>query len=327
MKGRATDELVYEYMFPSPRETDPQNFPAFLATSLIPEVRQEVQDYYGHIDTLEAKYPGLDYCHPVHRVRLSRRPWHRRMFRAFVSLGLTDAEISRLTKWEGTKWAKERYEREHNTVIRDSEFDAMERFVPPWDRPRLVEMTMEEVQTVTLDRQEMTIEEAQRAAFDQLDEMDASGEEDEEESDGAVTSVGPILNERLREQVARREAGDSTAVLDEEWEQWLKDALETGGFPGVADAIAQGGWPDSDMLLPVLTVFPPAFLVAAREGRWEDVPEGLEPTLRRVVGAEEAATPTGEVVRSEERRGFRRYSELGLPAARERMRAADAHWG
>ena len=311
MKGRPTDELVYEYMFPSPGETDPQNFASFLTASLIPEVRQEVQDYYGHIDTLEAKYLGLDYCHPVHRIRLSRRPWHRRMFRAFSGLGLTDCEVERLTKWEGTKWAKERYEREQDVVIRDSEFDALERFVPPWERPRTA------LTRTALNGADMTMEDAERAA---LDELDASGEEDDE-SDGPVPSVGPVLNERLREQVARREAGDTTAVLDEEWEQWLKDALETGGFPGVADAIAEGGWPGSDMLLPVLTVFPPALLVAAREGRWDEIPEALEPTLRRVVGAEEA--PAG---RSEESRALRRYSQVEMAPRREWVRTPDVHW-
>lgn len=310
MKGRPADELVYEYMFPSPREADPHNFATFLSMCLIPEVRQEVQDYYGHIDTLEAKYPGLDYCHPVHRIRLSRRPWHRRMFRAFTGLGLTDCEVERLTKWEGTKWAKERYEREHDTVIRDSEFDALERFVPPWERPPVERATRDS---------DMAMEDAQRAALDRLEELDASGEEDE--SDVAVPSVGPTLNERLMVQVARREAGDTSAVLDEEWEQWLKDALETGGFPGVADALAERGWRDSDTVLPVLTLFPPAMLVAAREGRWEEVPDGLEPTLRRVLGAEEAPTPTG--VRSEERRGFRRYSQVE-PSPTVWVR--DAHW-
>ncbi|KAL2112727.1 hypothetical protein VUR80DRAFT_6609 [Thermomyces stellatus] len=325
MKGRPVEKLVYEYMFPHPKQTDPANFQALLTRYLIPEVRQEVHSHYGHIDTPEAKYPGLDYTHAVHRIRLSRWPWHRRLFRAFDGLGLTHCEISRFTKWEGTKWAKERYEREQGFPIRDSIIESTPFFVEPRDRLRRLSPTVEEMIGVTPG---------------QLDEVDGSGEEDAEEgedvdadqeSDDAMESVGPTLNERLREQVARREAGDTAAVLDEEWEQWLKNALESGGFPDVAEAISQGQWVDSESLVPTLSVFPPSILRAAREGRWNDVPESLEPTLRRALEAAGVATPTGEDSfwrAAETGQRFRQYySSLRLPGSSTSLRrTAPAPW-
>lgn len=120
MKPPAIDQLVYECMFPKPKATDPQSFQALLQRQLVPEVRLETQAFYGHLSSQEAKYPGLDYSYRPHRVRLSRYQWHRRLFRAFDNLGLTESEIASLTKWEGTRWAKERFEREQGIVIRDT---------------------------------------------------------------------------------------------------------------------------------------------------------------------------------------------------------------
>jgi hypothetical protein len=102
MKGRPIDELVHECMFPpsKAKATDPQNFRALLQRSLVPEVRAETTSFYGDLETKEAQYPGLDYSHLPHRQRLSRFTWHRRLFRAFDTLGLTKSEIACLTKWE-----------------------------------------------------------------------------------------------------------------------------------------------------------------------------------------------------------------------------------
>lgn len=328
MKGKAIDKLVFEYMFPHHLQNDPRDFQDFLARHLIPEVRQETQAYYGHIETSEARYPGLDYCHAIHRIRLSRWPWHRRLFRAFNALKLTDCEVSRLTKWEGTKWAKERHEREHGVTIRDSALDETPFFIDRRNRSYQRSPALETVAGLS----------------GQLDETngteDGEGEDGDgdDENDDAMESVGPTLNERLREQVARREAGDTTAVLDEEWEQWLKNALETGGFPDVAEAISQGEWVDSESLVPTLSVFPPSMLRAARAGRWEDVPESLEPTLRRAVEAESlhiAATTADasdvfwRAVDDAGQGGFRQYySELRLPGGSGSLRrTAQAPWG
>ncbi|KAF7871646.1 hypothetical protein EAF04_003753 [Stromatinia cepivora] len=217
MKGRPIDQLVYECMFPKPKTGDPQSFQAFLQRSLVPEVRHETQAFYGHLTSQEAKYPGLDYSYPPHRVRLSRFPWHRRLFRAFDNLKLTKHEIATLTKWEGTRWAKERFEKEQGIIIRDTTGDGIEDWVSPELRPVSVRPA------VPADKEEEELEED-----GELEENDI--EEDDGESDTEITSVGTALNERLRAAAAQREAGNLTVPMDEEWEQWLKDAVERGNI-------------------------------------------------------------------------------------------------
>jgi hypothetical protein len=131
MKGKPIDHLVYESIFPKPKPGDPQNFPDLLLRQLVPEVRSETACFYGGLDSLEAQYPGLDYSYPPHRMRLGRYIWHRRLFRAFDTLRLTPSEIASLTKWEGTRWARERYEKEHNIKIRDTTGDCIHNWVDP----------------------------------------------------------------------------------------------------------------------------------------------------------------------------------------------------
>ncbi|KAF4984763.1 hypothetical protein FZEAL_124 [Fusarium zealandicum] len=263
MKGRPVDQLVYEYMFPRPKTNDPQNFHALLQRSLIPEVRQETHAFYGHLETQEAKYPGLDYAHKTHRIRLSRWPWHRRLFRAFDGLRLTNAEIAGLTKWEGTKWAKEKYEKEQGYTIRDTTADGFPDWTDIENLPRASRSQSAEVDYVSLD--------------DLDDEMDV-------ESEDELESVGVELNERLRDRVARREAGDTSAVLDEEWEQWLKNAIETGDLSFLTDQFFRGT--DSSTVVPA-SLFPPGLLSTARAGQWEEIPESLHPMLRRTLESED----------------------------------------
>ncbi|ROW07932.1 hypothetical protein VMCG_03391 [Cytospora schulzeri] len=242
MKGRPIDQLVYEQMFPKGRPQDPQNFHALLQRHLILEVRQEVHSFYGHLDTCEAKYPGLDYTNPIHRIRLSRWQWHRRLFRAFDALRLTPNEIAALTKWEGTRWAKERYEREQHTIIRDTAADEMPQWVEPEDRI------------------------ATPAGAARHIEEDLS------------MSVGIALNERLRARVAARNAGDVSLPVDEAWEQWFKNAVETGEISHMRERIARESPQD---------LFPPRFIDAARAGSWHEIPEFLRDLIRDGLRAEE----------------------------------------
>jgi hypothetical protein len=210
MKRRSIEELVYEYMFPQPKPTDPQNWSSFLQRNLVTEVRQETACFYGSLDTREAQYPGLDYSNASHRMRLSRFTWHRRLFRAFDALKLTESEIAGLTHWEGTRWAKERFEREQNVKIRDTTGDCIKDWVDPaFRRPARPSQLSQEVDMDDLD----DIEENDES--EDADQMD----EDGEESDAELESIGVELNQRLR-------AGFS----DEEYEQWLKEAAEAGGI-------------------------------------------------------------------------------------------------
>lgn len=303
MKGRPIDQLVYEHLFPKPKPTDPPNFHLLLQRHLILEVRQEVHSFYGHLDTPEAKYPGLDYCHPIHRIRLSRWPWHRRLFRAFDSLRLTPHEIATLTKWEGTKWAKERYEKEQGVVIRDTTADGFPDWVEPEDRPNRPRQTtaLAEWNGAALggrstsdgsvvssasraaapasasvasalvtgryvdDDDDLEMEDAHQLenapasaaasaaaavaqARDEAHNLDEAAHMDEAgDSDDFELSVGVPLNIRLRDAVARREAGEQDVVFDEDWEQWFKNAIENGDWQMLQRIMSQvpgeqGGW-------------------------------------------------------------------------------------
>jgi len=269
MKGRPIDQLVWETMFPKPRTQDPHNFQALLQRHLVLEVRQEVHSFYGHLDTPEAKYPGLDYTHRIHRIRLCRWPWHRRLFRAFDALHLTHAEISGLTKWEGTKWAKERFEREQGIVIRDTTADGFADYVEPEDR--VASQASREEPHETEDRNPAV----------ESNEMD-------EESEEELESVGVALNERLRQRVdARNRSGDLSMPLDEEWENWLKNAIETGDIPHIADQIARfsrSSGPNN--LLTADDIFPPRMVAAARAGQWDEIPDFLHDMIRQGLAPE-----------------------------------------
>ncbi|KAI0015395.1 hypothetical protein F4780DRAFT_87106 [Xylariomycetidae sp. FL0641] len=307
MKGRPIDQLVHEAMFPNKlRSSDPQNFQALLHRHLVLEVRQEVHSFYGHLDTHEAKYPGLDYCNRIHRIRLSRWPWHRRLFRTFDALRLTEAEISSLTKWEGTKWAKERYERDSGVTIRDTAGDGIADFVEPEDRPQGT----------------------RTAAQTQPEEAEDSADEDmvgEEDSDGELESVGFALNERLRERAARHEAGETPEPLDEEWEQWLKNAIDSGEFPFLTGQDAPQA-PETNLV--PQSFFPPRMVSAARAGQWEEIPESLRDHLRRALASEAVSrnleAPTHPASRENPYRSYenilnrlghlrRTYADLRLP--------------
>ncbi|KND91057.1 hypothetical protein TOPH_04306 [Tolypocladium ophioglossoides CBS 100239] len=255
MKGRPVEELV-----------------------LVPEVRQETHAFYGHLETQEAKYPGLDYNHDTHRIRLSRWPWHRRLFRAFNTLGLTHAEIAGLTKWEGTRWAKEKFEKEQGITIKDTTADSISDWVEPTEPRRALPRNM---QTRAASIRSLGV-------LDD-DDDDDDDEDGDEESDEELESVGVELNERLRAQAARREAGETSAVLDEEWEQWLKYAIETGELTIVTEQMTEQmfrGASSSTSIIPAALI-PPSMLSAARAGQWTEIPEFLQPMLRRTLEAED----------------------------------------
>ncbi|RYC57841.1 hypothetical protein CHU98_g8373 [Xylaria longipes] len=288
MKGRPVDQLVYESMFPKPRSTDVQNFQSLLHRHLILEVRQEVHSFYGHLDTQEAKYPGLDYCHPIHRIRLSRWPWHRRLFRAFDALRLTNSEIATLTKWEGTKWAKDRFERDSGIAIRDTAADDILPWSEPEDRVRASANASGE--TPRAISQELREEEEEDEEEDEEDEEDEEEEEHitdedmeaEEESDGELESIGFALNQHLRERAARNDAGELSEHYEREWEQWLKNAIDSGEFASLMDPNQQQG--DTNLIPQAL--FPPNMLNAARAGRWDGIPDWLRDIMRQTIELE-----------------------------------------
>lgn len=262
MKGRPIDQLVYEQMFPKPRSQDPQNFHALLQRHLILEVRQEVHSFYGHLDTPEAKYPGLDYNNRTHRIRLGRWQWHRRLFRAFDALRLTPNEISALTKWEGTKWAKERYEREQHCRIHDTAMDHM--FENESRRAARTARAWPAASSSPSSRVITPSSSAVAAAAAEECMRDVTDGSNSDTDDGELESVGVSLNERLQERLAARDAGNSSLPLDDAWEQWFKNALETGQIDAARERM----------------------LVDARAGNWHEVPEVLQNVIRDALLAE-----------------------------------------
>lgn len=210
--------LVYNQLFPHPRPDDPSSFSAHLSKNLVGEVRIETATFYGSLDTIEARYPGLNYSHLPHRKRLGRFPHHARLFQAFDALGLTESEIAGFCRWEGTLWARERYERDEGVKVRDTTGLEIGEWVDRRSRT-----TRNKGINVKTDI-EVEIEEV-RPAEEAMDSEMADQDEEDEESDEEVESVGFELNQRLIQAAAMREQGVSV-VMDPEWEQFLKEAQE-----------------------------------------------------------------------------------------------------
>ncbi|CAG9936653.1 unnamed protein product [Clonostachys rosea f. rosea IK726] len=259
MRGRSVEKLVYEFIFPKAKANDPQNFQALLTRNLIPEVRQETQAFYGHLDTQEAKYPGLDYTHKTHRIRLRRWPWHTKLFRA----------------WEGTKWAKEKFESEQGITIRDTTADD----IPEWD-----------------DEQDGIVKSyglrQPRVLGDEEDDETSPDEDEEEQSDDE---------------------------LESEWEQWFKNALESGLIHD--DMTEQAFRQLLESTVVPTGLIPVNMVSAARAGQWSEIPERLQPILRRSLRSETASAAAQEYRSSRIRASWSpattRLSGLRLPTVGE----------
>lgn len=258
--------LVYTALFPSPTPQDPPSFSAHLSKNLVGEVRIETANFYGSLDTIEARYPGLNYAHLPHRKRLGRFPHHRRLFEAFDRLGLTESEIQGFCRWEGTLWARERYERDEGVRVVDTTGveiggwvdtrrvngggrrginvktdieveieqvgeDAGQRTYPPLSLEREREgegrdTAMPDTSTSTAAALDTTT--AAASDDDGVDEEDVEDEEEEPlAEDHLAHSVGYSLNARLLHHAALRDAG-APAPVDPEWEAYWKEAAERG---------------------------------------------------------------------------------------------------
>jgi hypothetical protein len=225
--------LVYNALFPTPSPTDPTSFSAHLSKNLVGEVRIETATFYGSLDTIEARYPGLNYAYTPHRKRLGRFPYHKKLFDAFDRLGLTESEIQGFCRWEGTLWARERYERDEGVKVKDTTGIEIGEWV---DRRGYRQSARGKGINVKTDI-EVEIEEVRVSA--QVPDSDTrpvqdtemrdedENEDEEEESDEEDESVGFELNQRLLHAAAMREQG-ANVPMDPEWEQYLKEAQERG---------------------------------------------------------------------------------------------------
>lgn len=239
MHRPSVSQLVYNALFPHPRPCDPPSFPAHIVWNLVPEVRIETSIFYGTLDYVEAQYPGLDYTHKPHRMRLSRFTWHRRLFRVFDQLRLTESEISSLCRWEGTKSARERYERETGDKVVDTTACDIRPASPA--RPPFVEVYSPDgsarVTTIAAapdirqhsddSDDEQQADDDSRKSYDNeagySEQYDS--EETEDSSDEELESYGVELNNRLITASAARARG-ADVPLDNAWEQWMKEVVE-----------------------------------------------------------------------------------------------------
>ncbi|KAL8722706.1 MAG: hypothetical protein Q9225_000873 [Loekoesia sp. 1 TL-2023] len=259
--------IIYAWLFPNPKPTDPPNFQTYISKQLVPEVRAETARFYGHIDCVEAQYPGLDYAVAAHRLRLSRYPYHRRLFQVLDQLRLTNHEIQTLCKWEGTRWARERYEKDVGIRVRETTWDDVVLAVPEPPTVTRTELRREmhpPLSTQYMHPQDLESTHDERAMeihaqnvpdgrCQQPDDKGEGGEEADEEisdeeagnaeqeaeesEDELQQSVGVELNQRLMAATEARNRGEE-AVLDADWEQWLKEAAERGAIPDVTVASA-----------------------------------------------------------------------------------------
>jgi hypothetical protein len=213
--------LVYNALFPTPAPTDPPSFSAHLSKNLVGEVRIETANFYGSLDTIEARYPGLNYAFTPHRKRLGRFPHHTRLFDAFDRLGLTEAEIQGFCRWEGTLWARERYERDEGVKVVDTTGKEISAWVDRRNLPRCTQHPQPRSINVKTDIEvEIAPRDLDTPMSDESDEED----DDDEELDA---SVGFELNARLLQAAALRDQG-ANVPMDPEWEQYLKEAQERG---------------------------------------------------------------------------------------------------
>lgn len=233
MHKPSLSQIIYNALFPRPRSTDPPSFSAHVARNLVPEVRIETSTFYGSLDCIEAQYPGLDYSYGPHRMRLSRFPYHRKLFKVFDDLALTESEIGSICRWEGTKSARERYEKEEGVVVRDTTGENVRRARP--SPPPSIQVHFGNASTPTTRGQPV---DENVSPLDLLTLSPSSESEAAEElsSDEEVQSCGVPLNRRLIMATAARERG-ADVPLDEDWEQWLKDAVERGNYSDILSAI------------------------------------------------------------------------------------------
>ena len=215
MKPPCLKHAVYRTLYPHPTEGDPASFSEFVNRCIVPEVRNETVRYYGPIDDLEAKYPGLDYAAPAHRLRLRHFPHHCRLFDAFDRLRLTSWEIYELCKWEGTKNAKDKYMKHNRVAINDTTWDGLKHDT----RPRL--------QPTSYRALHRPRPRPGPAPYVPLYPIASADDLDSPDEDVVAHSVGNTLNQRLRTATAARLRGQP-GPLDPAYEQWLKDARERG---------------------------------------------------------------------------------------------------
>lgn len=225
MKKPRIEDLIMSRLFAPRKDLDPNDWQTHVRRNLVHEVRAETIRFYGPTDCLEAQYPGLDYNKPAHRLRLGHYPYHRRLFRAFDQLQLSDSEIQRLCKWEGTRYAREAYEAQTMIKIRDTTWEGIADYS---NKPTTSTRVLLRGGHIEANATGVPRETRAENEDEELEDSDGGELASEEESeDETQQSVGVELNQRLLAATEARARGEDV-ILDPDWEQWLKEAAERG---------------------------------------------------------------------------------------------------
>ena len=180
-------------------------------------------------------------------MRLGRYSWHRKLFRVFDELRLSNHEIQTLCRWEGTRWARERYEKEEGQTIRDTTWDDIELAVhtePTATRTDLWEGQEVDEEAAQMSQGEIDLEDESEDEEMGVSDKDPADAAEEESEDELQQSIGVELNHRLILATEARARGED-AVLDPDWEQWLKEAAERGVVSGI---LGSSGTPSTQNL-------------------------------------------------------------------------------
>lgn len=166
-------------------------------------------------------------------MRLGRFKHHRRLFDAFDTLGLTYGEIQDFCCWEGTKWARERYEKDEGVKVVDTTGDEIGPFV---DRRELREdnlrrhsITRKTDISIVVECQPRIDEDAEHTTDDSGHENDQQMRDmipDSEAHGFADASYSSQDEQEITQNIlAAWERGQS---LSPEFEQYLKEQSESG---------------------------------------------------------------------------------------------------
>jgi len=153
------------------------------------------------------------------------------LFRVFDELGLTKSEIASIVRWEGSLWARERYEKDNGVRVRDTTAEDVAISPIPL-RPIAILHTSSHASSSTAG--DVPIERTARDGEEReiFQESIQEGANDDD-SEGELESVGLELNQRLLAATEALNDGHPGA-MDPEFEQWLKEAAERGTFETVA---------------------------------------------------------------------------------------------
>ncbi|KAF4550711.1 Hypothetical protein D9617_16g015000 [Elsinoe fawcettii] len=231
--------LLYQYLYPRPTSNDPNNFSNHLARNLIPEIRIETARFYGSLDSVEARYPGLNYTHIPHVRRLASFPHHARLFRAIKALGITDCEVLDMARWEGTLWARERFEKDEGVRVLDTTGDDIVDWVDPrtMKTAQIRATTTTTLTTVPAQRQlavpqsathcDLEVQEPERITESpaQIGDDDSEPESDDSSStQGATTTTRSAmeLSQQIMDVIRRHQRGEPVN-LSADLEDWVEE--------------------------------------------------------------------------------------------------------